>query len=142
MPAKSRPITLVDKKIKSLHHAKQLLAFLTINYSELRDANLTQIIARLSPARHSCDFRSVRWYGNDYHFSPAQSLIVQALWNALENKTPRVGARALLRAADMVSDKISDLFKEHPAWGSMICTDTKGNYWLSEPENATLAKPA
>lgn len=128
---KSRP-TLVEKKIRSLNQAKQLQAFLTLQYSELREATLTQIIARLSPARHSIDFRSVRWYGVDYVFTPAQSLIVQALWNAWENKTPRMGARALLRAADMISDKISDLFKEHPAWNVMIHTDNKGNYWLKE----------
>lgn len=131
MAAKKAPATLVEKKIRSLNHAKQLLAFLTLQYSELRDASLTQIITRLSPARHSIDFRSVRWYGVDYYFTPAQSLIVQALWTAWENKTPRLGAKALLRAADMVSDKISDLFKEHPAWNVMIMTDSKGNYWLS-----------
>ncbi len=131
MDTKKAPATLVEKKIRSLNNAKQLLAFLTLQYSELRDAPLTQIIARLSPARHSIDFRSVRWYGVDYVFTPAQSLIVKALWKAWENNTPRIGARTLLRASSMVSDKISDLFKEHPAWNVMIMTDSKGNYWLS-----------
>lgn len=105
---------------------------LSIHHPELINETLPKIISRLSPARHSPDFRSVRWFGKNYAFSPAQALIVEALWNSWRNGTPRMGTRTLLRAANMVSDKISDLFKEHAAWGEAICTDGKGNYWLSE----------
>ncbi len=123
---------LSARKLKAYNALKQISALIAVHYPHLRKATLPQILARLCPARHSSDFRSVRWYGRDFVFTPAQSLIVQALWNAWENNTPRMGAKALLRAADMISDKISDLFKEHPAWNEMILTDSKGNYWLLE----------
>ena len=123
---------VVKAKTAQYQSAVGLLAFISSHYPFLVGRPLEEIVARLSPSRHSADFRSVRWYGNDYEFSPAQSLIVQALWNAWLHGTPRMGAKSLLRAASMVSDKISDLFKDNAAWGKMICTDNKGNYWLTE----------
>jgi len=125
-------MTIVERKVKAYKAYQFLSTTITALYPTLKGKSLEEIGKRLFPARHSPDFRSVRWFGQDYHFSPAQSLIVKALWKAWENNTPRMGARALLRAADMLSDKISDLFKEHPAWNTMICTDSKGNYWLSQ----------
>ena len=120
------------EKLQQYQHAVELLAFVSHQYPFLVGHSLEEIVARLSPARHSADFRSVRWYGETYHFSPAQSLIVECLWKSWEGGTPRMGAKTLLRAASMVSDKISDLFKGHAAWGKMICTDGKGQYWLCE----------
>lgn len=102
-------------------------------YPELREANLSQIVARLSPARHSDDFRSARWFGTTYTFTPSQAVIVRELWKHWKRGTPRVGAAALLEAADMISDRISELFKRSPAWGEMIRTDGGGGYWLEKP---------
>lgn len=125
---------IVARKLRGHKQAISLLALITQQYPELREANLSQIIARLSPARHSSDFRSVRWFGQSYRFTPAQAIIVSQLWGAWLNGTPEMGSAALLEAADMVSDKISELFKNSEAWGKMICTDNKGIYWLS-PES-------
>lgn len=122
--------TLVDRKLRAYSSLKKITALVDAYYPHLRDATLSQILARLSPARHSPDFRSVRWFGVDYAFSPAQSLIVKELWAAWEHGTPKVGAAALLEAADMVSDKISELFKRSEAWGAMVQTDGNGFYWL------------
>src|SRR5262249_6064567 len=33
-----------------------------------------------SPARHSIDFRSVHWYGDNYDFTEAQAAVVAVLW--------------------------------------------------------------
>lgn len=123
---------VVKAKTVQYQNAVGLLAFISSQYPFLVGRTLEEIVARLSPTRHSADFRSVRWFGKNYEFSPAQSLIVQALWHAWLNGTPRMGAKSLIRAANMVSDKVSDLFKDHRAWNKMICTDNKGNYWLSE----------
>lgn len=121
-----------QEKLAHYQSSVALLAFVSSHYPHLVGKPLEDIVARLSPARHSADFRSVRWFGSTYHFSPAQSLIVECLWKSWEGGTPRMGARTLLRAASMVSDKISDLFKGHASWGKMICTDGKGQYWLCE----------
>jgi hypothetical protein len=124
------PRSIVDRKLRAYHQAVQLNAIVALYYPELRGATLSEIIARMSPARHSPDFRCVAWFGKQFHFTPAQSLVVEVLWKAWNHGTPRVGAAALLEAADMVSDKIADLFKRSEAWGIMIGTDGNGVYYL------------
>lgn len=121
---------VVAQKERGYKQAVCLFSLVIRHYPELREANLSQIIARLSPARHSSDFRSVRWFGSDYVFTPAQARIVSQLWAAWQNGTPRMGAAALLEICDMISDRISELFKNSDAWGKMVCTDNKGIYWL------------
>ena len=118
-------------KSKAYRAAQFLALALDKHYPGLRDTPLPKILARLKPARHSPDFRTVRWYGKTYHFTPAQSLIVAQLWTAWENGTPRMGAASLLEAADMVSDRIADLFKGHAAWGKLVMF-SPGLYWLEE----------
>jgi hypothetical protein len=78
-------------------------------------------------ARHSLDFRSVRWHGKDYTFTPTQAAIVTELWAAWEQGTPDIGDPTLLRKADCAGDRLRDVFKNHPAWGTMIVEgQTKG----------------
>lgn len=120
----------IERKLRGYRHARALSAIINLYYPDLVSATLPEIVARLSPVRHSDDFRSVSWFGVIYCFSPGQAVIVRELWKAWRNGTPFVGAAVLLEAADMVSDKISQLFKGHPAWGTMIRTDSKGIYWL------------
>lgn len=128
-----RMATLVERKLKAYSALKKISALVDVHYPALRDAKLSQILARLSPARHSADFRSVRWFGTDYAFTPSQAAIIRQLWRAWENNTPKVGAGRLLSATDLVSDKISELFKRSEAWGVMVKTDGVGVYWLSPP---------
>lgn len=121
---------LVARKVRSYNQARSLAAFLDMQYPELRDANMSQIVARLAPARHSPDYRSVRWFGVTHSFSPSQAVIVRCLWEAWRNGTPSMGAASLIEAADMVSDRVADLFRGHEAWGNMVQSDGKGRYWL------------
>lgn len=123
--------TLVDRKLRAYEALKKISALVDAHYPHLRDATLSQVLARLAPARHSPDFRSVRWFGKTYAFTPAQSVIVRVLWAAWEHGTPKVGAATLLESADMVSDRVADLFKRSDAWGKMVCSDGAGNYWLN-----------
>lgn len=118
------------RKERGYNQAVSLFSTIIKYYPELHDANLSQIIARLSPARHSVDFRCVRWFGQDYCFSPSQAIIVSQLWAAWLHGTPKMGAAALLEACDMISDRISEIFKNSDAWGTMVCTDNRGVYWL------------
>lgn len=128
--------TQVERKLRAYRQAKQLHAIVSLYYPNLINGSLSQIINRLSPARHSPDFRSVKWFGVHYDFNATQAAIVAELWHAWELGTPKVGAGRLLSASDHVTDKVSELFKRSSAWGTMIQTDGVGNYWLN-PEVAT-----
>ncbi|MBL8824848.1 MAG: hypothetical protein JNJ77_19840 [Planctomycetia bacterium] len=123
---------VVTRKLKAYSALKKIAALVEVEYPHLRNASLSKIIARLSPRRHSPDFRSVVWDGKHYIFTPGQAAIVEVLWKALNRGTPKVGAGPLLHAADLVSDKVSKLFAGHPAWGTMIMTDGVGVYWLAD----------
>jgi len=123
---------VVSRKLKAYKATQYVLKIVAEYYPHLKKASLIRISDRLSPARHSDDFREVKWFGQVYHFTPAQAKIVEVLWRQWENGTPRVGAGPLLHAADMVSDRVSYLFKSSPAWGVMVKTDEAGTYWLQE----------
>ena len=87
--------------------------------------------------RHSLDFCSVAWDGRVYVFTPNQTAIVKALWDAWEAGTPCVHGATLLEFADCKSNKMSDAFKGSPAWGTLIVEGpVKGTYRLAERINA------
>jgi len=86
------------------------------------------------PARHSPDFRSVRWFGTDYTFTATQAAIVKVLWEAWERDTSNVGSETLLEAADSKTSRLVDAFRNHPAWGTLIVDgSTKGSKRLATP---------
>jgi len=84
-------------------------------------------------ARHSLDFRSVHWFGRDFTFTPNQAACVGVLWKAWANRTPEVGDQTILTEAECVSERLVDVFKHNPAWGTMIVDgSTKGSSRLQE----------
>ena len=87
---------------------------------------------RSAPATHSADFRTVRWFGTDYTFTPTQAAIVRQLWDAWEDGAPGIGQETLTTEAGSESTRLRDLFREHPAWGTMITTFGKGVYGLQQ----------
>lgn len=96
-----------------------------------------------APARHSSDYRSVHWFGTDYNFTPTQAPVVTALWAAWENGTPELGHATLFEASgsamDSSSGRLLDIFRDHPAWMTMIVSgSTKGSYRLQEPKNPEI----
>ncbi|MGA2068769.1 MAG: hypothetical protein ABSG86_27625 [Thermoguttaceae bacterium] len=89
------------------------------------------------PARHSLDFRSVHWYGEDYTFTKNQALCVKVLWAAWEERTPEIGGTEIVARADVTQTRFIDVFrsnnKNHPAWGTMIVPGhSRGAYCLGE----------
>jgi hypothetical protein len=94
----------------------------------------------LPPARHGPDFRSVHWYGNDYTFTPTQAACVKVLWEAWKNGTPEVGQETILEhpQVEAESKRLVDVFKDHPAWGTMIVKgQTAGAYKLAAPAGSS-----
>jgi len=73
-----------------------------------------------------------------FHFADKQRIVVQVLREAMEDGTWDVGQDHLLRKAESESTKLADLFKRHPAWGTLIIKGASpGTYRLAsvrEPE--------
>ena len=89
------------------------------------------------PIRHSEDYRSVTWYGEQYQFTTKQAMIVQRLWEAMLDESPDMSGASLIEAAESDCNQLRDLFrtngKPHEAWGTMIVAGAKkGTYRLSQ----------
>ena len=91
-------------------------------------------------ARHSRDFRSVRWHGVDDVFTGKQAICVAELYKAWTIGTPDVAAGTLLAECDSDAERLSSVFREqkgryHLAWGTMIVpSKTRGAFRLTTPE--------
>jgi hypothetical protein len=83
--------------------------------------------------RHSSDFRSVRWFGADYTFTPTQAAVVRQLWEAWEDGTPALGQETLLEGAGSTGDRLRDVFRGSPAWGTLVVPLGKGLFALAPP---------
>lgn len=87
--------------------------------------------------RPSPDFRSIKWYdGRKYSFTTKQAIVLQHLWAAIEEGYEEVGQSHLLEAADSECKHLTDLFRDHPAWGIVIIRGkTSGSYRIAQPNS-------
>lgn len=86
--------------------------------------------AKSSPAKsgddpptisHSPDFCAVRWHdGTVYSFSGMQRDVIAALFRAREGGHEWVSQETLLELAESNCTRLRDLFRDHPAWGTVI----------------------
>jgi hypothetical protein len=83
--------------------------------------------------RHSADFRSVHWFGADYTFTPTQAAVIRQLWEAWEDGTPGLGQETLLEGAGSTGDRLRDVFRGSPAWGTLVVPLGKGLFSLAPP---------
>jgi hypothetical protein len=84
--------------------------------------------------KHGDDFRSVRWRGQSYSFTAKQAPAVKLLWQNYHQGTPDVGDETLLLAVDPEAPpaNLRTLFRDHPAWGTMIVAGgSKGTHRLN-----------
>lgn len=80
------------------------------------------------------------WFGMVLTFSEAQLVCWQVLWdNFLRGNLPLPQGR-MLAAWHGESCQVSDIFKRHKAWRTVIVGDRKGNLWLHVP-SGYLPKP-
>jgi len=87
--------------------------------------------------RFGTGYRCVWWESDQdpFTFTPTQAACVAVLWKNAANGTPAVGQDAILENAGSSSERLSDIFKNHPAWGTMIVPLEKkrGTFKLSKP---------
>jgi len=82
---------------------------------------------------HSDDFRSMRWFGAPYSFTPNQAAVMKVLYEHWVKGVPEIGQETLLLAIDPEAppDRLNMVFRNHPAWMKMIISGrTKGSYRL------------
>jgi hypothetical protein len=90
----------------------------------------------LDAMRHSPDFRAVKWGEIDFVFTQTQAPVVKALWEAMKNSTPELGQAWLLEAAGSEGRRLKDIFRRHPAFGTLIIKGTrKDTFRLVSPTN-------
>ncbi|HDZ20161.1 hypothetical protein LCGC14_0017170 [marine sediment metagenome] len=98
-------------------------------------ATATSPKAERRPATHSPTYRSVNWYGETYTFTGNQAACVKTLWEAWGNGTPDIADDHMLDKAGIETKRLRDVFRNHPAWGTMIVQGkTKGTHRLNLPE--------
>jgi hypothetical protein len=69
----------------------------------------------------SPDFASIRWVdGKTYPFTPKQRPVIAMLWHAMVEGTHFVSSGALLKAAEVNTDRLRDVFRGNKAWGIVI----------------------
>lgn len=93
-----------------------------------------------TPVSHSVDFRSVLWFGTSYSFTANQAPVVRLLHEHWQAGTPDVGDETLLLSVDPEAPppRLSNLFRGHPAWGTMILAGgSKGTHRLARPKLIT-----
>jgi len=74
------------------------------------------------------------WYGRIFLFSAGQWHCWRRLWeNFLKGNLP-MPQGAVLSGWPGTTVQVSDLFKRHPAWKSVIVGDGNGRLWLATPE--------
>jgi hypothetical protein len=92
-----------------------------------------QLEAASRGIRYDGDFSNVKWGETAFVFSKKQRRVVGALVAAWREHG-EVHQAGLLDAADSDSQRLRDLFRDHPAWGTMIIPgDEVGTYRLACP---------
>ena len=97
---------------------------------------------------HSPDFTSVNWFGTRYTFAKGnQAESVRALWGAWEGGGHSLSQETIGSRVGSQTDRfeLAKVFRRkaagggyqpHPAWGTMIRSDSKGSYRLTPPDSA------
>jgi hypothetical protein len=71
-------------------------------------------------ATHGRDFAWVNWFGVTHYFDGPQCSAVAHLWRASKEGVEPTDERQILEGADSDLPRLKELFKHHPAWGTMI----------------------
>jgi len=71
--------------------------------------------------------------GRPTRFTPKQAAAERLLWNAWESSQGDLSGAFILTEIESDADSLRHVFRNHPAWGTMIVSVRKGVYALAEP---------
>lgn len=84
------------------------------------------------PFHHSPDFRWVSLRGREFTLSVNQSRVVRRLWEAHSANITELHQDSVLEASDILSNRMRDVFKNSPAWTTLVIPGTgKGFFRLN-----------
>ena len=81
------------------------------------------IVATVNPEANivrDMDCTSVVYRGEKFAFSKKQRSVVQALFRARDDGHDFMSQDALIEVAETKQNRLRDLFRDHPAWGTLI----------------------
>lgn len=93
-------------------------------------ADQNRAIGRWADFRVSPDFRSVTWRGLPFTFTPSQARAIQNLHEAHSQGIRALSSELTLEGTGRQAVRVSDVFKRHPAWKTLVVTVGKGAYAL------------
>jgi hypothetical protein len=79
--------------------------------------------------RYSLGFRACVYGGQQFRFSDKQALAIEALYDARKDGLQGLHQKELKGRVD-TSQRMTQLFYKHPAYGTLIKNDGSGLYWL------------
>ena len=79
--------------------------------------------------RYSLGFRACLYGGQQFRFSDKQALAIEALYDARKDGLHGLHQKELKGRVD-TSQRMTQLFYKHPAYGTLIKNDGSGLYWL------------
>lgn len=90
------------------------------------------------PIAFNRDFSSCRWGTETFSFTKKQRPVVAALWAARSEDIVVLSTEYLLEISESEGTRLRDVFKNHPAWGTMIVRAEMegmglGGYMLADP---------
>lgn len=95
--------------------------------------------------KHSEDYTSVTWYGQEFGFNKTQAECVRLLWEAWKQGTPRLSEKTIGERIGSSADgyRLRHTFRQtkdgktkmHPAWENMIQPAGRGVFQLVRPES-------
>jgi hypothetical protein len=85
---------------------------------------------------HGKDFAWVRCPRGEFEFTPAQRHVIGALVEDLRAGGLGVGQAYLIGVSGSQSERLRDLFRNHPAWGTLIVHGNTRDTFRLDPGNS------
>ena len=90
---------------------------------------------------HSADYASVTWRGEDFALTRSQAAVIRNLHQAYEKGTGVLGRALALEGSGREYARMSDIFKRHPAWQTLVVGVGKSAYKLDLSPNVARNSP-
>ena len=92
--------------------------------------------------RQSAGYASVTWREQGFVFTRSQAVVIQNLHAAHERGLPSLGSAPALEGSGRESSRMSDVFKRHPAWNSLVVRVGKSTYRLALSPKVAQSSPS
>ena len=109
-----------------------LLHYIEACSSRNRSPEPYEVIEGSTRLLHTPDYTTVKWCDEVYHFTPMQAEVVRVLHNYQREGLDELRGAFILEKIESGSRSLSDLFKDSPAWKTLVLPGSKrGSYKLA-----------